>query len=155
MKNQTKNKTHFWHVFPFHFFILGLGGCIRALTIQSDETNRPISQTIDLSLASRHSLGVYLDGCPTSESRYNCRGNDSVLVYSGRMTQATDSNLQPFSGNDVYSFVQIFGHVFIHTPLKNYWGAVIPWMVKNDSGRHFFHMSHKILNDVSRLSFCV
>lgn len=30
-----------------------------------------------------------------------------------------------------------------------------PWMVKNNSGRHFFHMSHKILNDISlsRLSF--
>lgn len=24
-----------------------------------------------------------------------------------------------------------------------------PWMMKNDRGRHFFHMSHKILNDVA------
>lgn len=79
---------------------------MRALTVQSDETNPPISQTIDLGLTSRRSLRVYLDGCPSSESRYNCRGNDSVLVYSGRTTQATDSNLQPFSGNDVYSIVQ-------------------------------------------------
>lgn len=78
----------------------GLGGCIKGLTIRSDGTNPPVSQSINLSVASRRSVRVYLDGCPISESRYNCRGNDSVLVYSGRKTQATDHSLQPFTGND-------------------------------------------------------
>ncbi|XP_070688414.1 usherin [Pempheris klunzingeri] len=75
----------------------GLGGCIRGLTIRSDETNPPVSQSVNLFIASRRSVRVYLDGCPTSESRYNCRGNDSVLVYSGRTTHATDYSLQPFT----------------------------------------------------------
>lgn len=93
-----------------HFFFLiclffppsspaGLGGCIRGLSIRNDETNPPVGQSVNLFLASRRCLRVYLDGCPTSESRYNCRGNDSVLVYSGRRTRAADYSLQPFTGN--------------------------------------------------------
>ncbi|XP_070762485.1 usherin [Enoplosus armatus] len=83
----------------------GLGGCIRGLTIRSDETNPPVSESVNLSVA-RRSVRVYLDGCPTSESRYNCRGNDSVLVYSGRKTQATDYSLQPFT-EYLYRFVAL------------------------------------------------
>ncbi|XP_029001116.1 usherin isoform X2 [Betta splendens] len=75
----------------------GLGGCIRGLTIRGDEADPPASQHVNLFAASRRSVRVYLDGCPIGESRYHCRGNDSVLVYSGRETQATDSNLQPFA----------------------------------------------------------
>lgn len=88
--------------FSFSLFlstVIGLGGCIRGLTVRSDETNPPVSQSVNLSVASRRSVRVYLDGCPNSESGYNCRGNDSVLVYSGRKTQAIDQNLQPFTGN--------------------------------------------------------
>ncbi|XP_030271338.1 usherin [Sparus aurata] len=84
----------------------GLGGCIRGLTIRSDETNLPLSQSVNLFVASRRSVRVYLDGCPTSESRYNCRGNDSVLVYSGRRTLATDYSLQPFT-EYLYRFVAL------------------------------------------------
>uniref|UniRef100_UPI0037E7E888 usherin n=1 Tax=Semicossyphus pulcher TaxID=241346 RepID=UPI0037E7E888 len=84
----------------------GLGGCIRSLTIRSDETNPPVSHSVNLFVASRRSVRVYLDGCPTSESRYNCRGNDSVLVYSGRRTQATDNSLQPFT-EYLYRFVAV------------------------------------------------
>ncbi|KAF7211778.1 usherin-like [Nothobranchius furzeri] len=76
----------------------GLGGCIRRFTLHGDERSRPVSESVNLSVASRRSVHVYLDGCPTSESRFNCRGNDSVLVYSGRQTQATDYGLQPFTG---------------------------------------------------------
>ncbi|KAM3624776.1 uncharacterized protein V6R79_001428 [Siganus canaliculatus] len=75
----------------------GLGGCIRSLTVRSDETHPTVSQSVNLSVASRRSVRVYLDGCPTSESRYNCRGNDSVLVSSSEMTRAADYNLQPFT----------------------------------------------------------
>nr|XP_040024120.1 usherin isoform X2 [Gasterosteus aculeatus aculeatus] len=84
----------------------GLGGCIRGLHIRSDETNPPVSQSVNLSVASRRSVRVYLDGCPTGESHYNCRGNDSVLVYSGRKTQATDHSLQPFT-EYLYRFVAV------------------------------------------------
>ncbi|XP_029281914.1 LOW QUALITY PROTEIN: usherin [Cottoperca gobio] len=75
----------------------GLGGCIRGLTIRSDETNPPVSQSVNLSVAFSRSVRVFLDGCPNSESRYNCRGNDSVLVYSGMKTHTTDHSLQPFT----------------------------------------------------------
>ncbi|XP_041646715.1 usherin [Cheilinus undulatus] len=84
----------------------GLGGCIRSLTIRSDETNPSFVQHVNLFVASRRSVRVYLDGCPTSESRYKCRGNDSVLVYSGRKTQATDYGLQPFT-EYLYRFVAL------------------------------------------------
>ncbi|XP_078016774.1 usherin [Epinephelus lanceolatus] len=84
----------------------GLGGCIKGLTIRSDGTNPPVSQSVNLSVASRRSVRVYLDGCPIGESRYNCRGNDSVLVYSGRKTQATDHSLQPFT-EYLYRFVAL------------------------------------------------
>ncbi|XP_053172998.1 usherin [Scomber japonicus] len=84
----------------------GLGGCVRGLTIRSDETTPPVRQSINLFIATRHSVRVYLDGCPTSESRYNCRGNDSVLVYTGKKTQATDYSLQPFT-EYLYRFVAL------------------------------------------------
>uniref|UniRef100_A0A3P8RYW1 Usherin n=1 Tax=Amphiprion percula TaxID=161767 RepID=A0A3P8RYW1_AMPPE len=63
-------------------------------------------QSVNLAVASQSSVRVYLDGCPTSESRYNCRGNDSVLVYNGRKTQATDYSLQPFT-EYLYRFVAL------------------------------------------------
>lgn len=104
---QYSSHIHFSHLIisPPSFFLLlssfaGLGGCIRGLTIRSNETNPPVSRSVNLSVASRRSVRVYLDGCPTSESRFNCRGNDSVLVYSGRRTEATDYSLQPFTGNN-------------------------------------------------------
>ncbi|XP_061670381.1 usherin isoform X4 [Syngnathoides biaculeatus] len=80
-----------------HSFRHGFGGCMRGLTIQSDKTKPPVSQSINLSVASGRSVRIYLDGCPNSESRYNCRGNDSVLAFSGRKTHAFDYGLQPFT----------------------------------------------------------
>uniref|UniRef100_A0A3Q2FNI0 Usherin-like n=1 Tax=Cyprinodon variegatus TaxID=28743 RepID=A0A3Q2FNI0_CYPVA len=56
--------------------------------------------------AYRRSVRVNLDGCPTSESRFNCRGNDSVLVYTGGQTKATDHSLQPFT-EYLYRFVAL------------------------------------------------
>lgn len=60
----------------------------------------PVTHAISLSAASRHSVRVYLNGCSPAESRFFCRGNDSVLVYSGRETRARDYSLQPFTGED-------------------------------------------------------
>lgn len=91
-----------------HLFLsTGLGGCIRRLTIRSDERSSSVTETVDLAVTSRRSVRVYLDGCPTSESRFNCRGNDSVLVYSGSQTQATDYSLQPFTGNRAQNAVHV------------------------------------------------
>ncbi|XP_015250616.1 PREDICTED: usherin-like [Cyprinodon variegatus] len=84
----------------------GLGGCIRGLTVRSDERNPSARQSINLSVAYRRSVRVNLDGCPTSESRFNCRGNDSVLVYTGGQTKATDHSLQPFT-EYLYRFVAL------------------------------------------------
>ncbi|XP_051920397.1 usherin isoform X1 [Hippocampus zosterae] len=75
----------------------GFGGCIRGLTIQSDKTSPPVNQRVNLSVASGRSVRIYLDGCLNRESRYNCRGNDSVLAFTGRETHAFDYSLQPFT----------------------------------------------------------
>ncbi|XP_055085949.1 usherin [Periophthalmus magnuspinnatus] len=74
----------------------GLGGCIRRVLI-SDERNPDVTPFVNLFVASLGSVRVFLGGCPSSESLYNCRGNDSVLIYTGKNTQATDDNLQPFT----------------------------------------------------------
>uniref|UniRef100_A0A672FK37 Usher syndrome 2A (autosomal recessive, mild) n=1 Tax=Salarias fasciatus TaxID=181472 RepID=A0A672FK37_SALFA len=78
---------------------LYLGGVPGELAHSALDRKTPVSQSVNLSVASRRAVRVYLDGCPTSESRFNCRGNDSVLVYTGKMNQATDYSLQPFTGN--------------------------------------------------------
>ncbi|KAM4744035.1 usherin isoform 2-T2 [Anableps anableps] len=84
----------------------GLGGCIRGLIVRSNERTPSLSQSINLSVAHRRSVKVNLDGCPTSESRFNCRGNDSVLVYTGRETQTTDYSLLPFT-EYLYRFIAL------------------------------------------------
>nr|XP_057944950.1 usherin isoform X3 [Doryrhamphus excisus] len=91
----------------FHSHRQGFGGCIRGLTIQSDETTSPpVSQSVNLSVASRRSVRIFLDGCPTSESRYNCRGNDTVLIFTGRETHAFDYSLPPFT-EYLYRFIAL------------------------------------------------
>uniref|UniRef100_A0AAV2LNE7 Usherin n=1 Tax=Knipowitschia caucasica TaxID=637954 RepID=A0AAV2LNE7_KNICA len=74
----------------------GLGGCIRSVSI-SDGRNSNSSPSLNLFVASLGSVRVFLGGCPSSESRYNCRGNDSVLIYTGNKTEAIDNTLQPFT----------------------------------------------------------
>ncbi|KAM6979899.1 usherin [Aplochiton taeniatus] len=75
-----------------------LGGCVRRLTVQSSsELSRVAVTPVRLSGAAQRSARVCLDGCPTSNSRFNCRGNDSVLVYTGKETRAWDNTLQPYT----------------------------------------------------------
>lgn len=93
---------------------------MKDLTIRSDKRSPPISRSINLSVASRRSVRVYLDGCPTSESRYNCRGNDSVLVYSGKETQATDYSLQPFTGNTTQSTCTIIPEIRCNVSINGF-----------------------------------
>ena len=117
----------------------GLGGCIRGLTVRSDETNPPASQSVNLFAATRHSVRVYLDGCPTAESWYNCRGNDSVLVYSGRKTQATDYNVQPFTGEDPYIDVTTLTQRQ-HSPIKEAWTSnSLTYRLKTSSKQYKEH----------------
>ncbi|CAL8351742.1 unnamed protein product [Merluccius merluccius] len=84
----------------------GLGGCLRRLTVQSDGTQPPVVHTVNLSAASHYSVRVHLDGCSAGDSRFLCRGNDSVLVYSGRETHARDYSLQPFTEH-LYRYVAV------------------------------------------------
>ncbi|KAM3876945.1 usherin [Diretmus argenteus] len=84
----------------------GLGGCIKGVTIRSGETHTPLSLAVNLAAASRRSVRVYLDGCPTSDRLFHCRGHDSVLVYTGRETKARDYSLQPFT-EYLYRFVAL------------------------------------------------
>ncbi|KAJ0056625.1 hypothetical protein NL108_010576 [Boleophthalmus pectinirostris] len=74
----------------------GLGGCIRSVLIR-DERNSDIFSFVNLFVATLGSARVFLGGCPNTENHYNCRGNDSVLVYTGKNNQATDDTLQPFT----------------------------------------------------------
>ncbi|KAL0969312.1 hypothetical protein UPYG_G00225390 [Umbra pygmaea] len=73
----------------------GLGGCVRAVNIRTGPTT--VLTGISLSALVRHSVRVDLDGCPATDSIFYCRGNDSVLVYTGRETQARDMGVQPFT----------------------------------------------------------
>ncbi|KAK6307053.1 hypothetical protein J4Q44_G00222010 [Coregonus suidteri] len=79
----------------------GLGGCVRGVTIRSGPITGsggvPNISAVSLSAATRRSVRINLDGCPATDSIFYCRGNDSVLVYTGRETQASDLGVQPFT----------------------------------------------------------
>ncbi|KAG7247499.1 hypothetical protein CRUP_028892, partial [Coryphaenoides rupestris] len=85
----------------------GLGGCLRKMTVQSDGAlQRRVVHTVNLSAASRYSVRVHMDGCSPGHSRFLCRGNDSVLVYSGLETHARDYHVQPFT-EYLYRYVAV------------------------------------------------
>lgn len=52
-----------------------------------------------LASVSSGAVRVNLDGCLSSDSAVNCRGNDSILVYRGPEPSAQERGLQPFTGN--------------------------------------------------------
>lgn len=52
-----------------------------------------------LACVSSGAVRVNLDGCLSSASAVNCRGNDSILVYQGPEPSAQERGLQPFTGN--------------------------------------------------------
>lgn len=54
---------------------------------------------VHLASVSSGAVGVNLDGCLSSDSEVNCRGNDSILVYRGREQSVREHGLQPFTGN--------------------------------------------------------
>lgn len=53
---------------------------------------------VNLASVSSGAVRVNLDGCLSSDSAVNCRGNDSILVYRGRERSVLERGLQPFTG---------------------------------------------------------
>lgn len=69
----------------------GFGGCIRDVRF----ARGPV---VSLAAVSSSAVRVNLDGCLSADTSVNCRGNDSILVYTGRDRSAEDLTLQPFTG---------------------------------------------------------
>lgn len=78
----------------------GFGGCIRDVRF----ARRPV---VSLAAVSSSAVRVNLDGCLSADTSVNCRGNDSILVYTGRDRSAEDLTLQPFTGKS--SIRPLFG----------------------------------------------
>uniref|UniRef100_A0A8C1J3X3 Usherin n=1 Tax=Cyprinus carpio TaxID=7962 RepID=A0A8C1J3X3_CYPCA len=68
----------------------GFGGCIRDVRF----ARGPV---VSLAAVSSSAVRVNLDGCLSADTSVNCRGNDSILVYTGRDRSAEDLTLQPFT----------------------------------------------------------
>lgn len=64
-----------------------------------------------LASVSSGAVRVNLDGCLSSDSAVNCRGNDSILVHRGPEPSAQEHGLQPFTGSVGGSI-----HVTCHPP---------------------------------------
>ncbi|XP_016124971.1 usherin [Sinocyclocheilus grahami] len=73
-----------------HSFLHGFGGCIRDVRF----ARGPV---VSLAAVSSSAVRVNLDGCLSADTSVNCRGNDSILVYTGRDRSAEDLTLQPFT----------------------------------------------------------
>ncbi|KAK1328091.1 hypothetical protein QTO34_012514 [Cnephaeus nilssonii] len=68
----------------------GFGGCMRDVAFERGTALR-------LASVSSGAVRVNLDGCLSSDSAVNCRGNDSILVYRGPEPSAQERGLQPFT----------------------------------------------------------
>lgn len=55
---------------------------------------------VNIASVSSTAVRVDLDGCPSTDSSVNCRGNDSIIVYRGGEETARDHSLQPFKGTE-------------------------------------------------------
>ncbi|TRY59648.1 hypothetical protein DNTS_027391, partial [Danionella cerebrum] len=73
-----------------HSLLHGFGGCIRDVRL----ARGPV---VSLAAVSSSAVRVNLDGCLSADTSVNCRGNDSILVYTGRDRSAEDLTLQPFT----------------------------------------------------------
>ncbi|KAJ8400312.1 hypothetical protein AAFF_G00396950 [Aldrovandia affinis] len=68
----------------------GFGGCIRDVRLGR-------GAAVDLAAVSSRAVRVSLDGCLSADKLVNCRGNDSILVYTGRDRRTEDHGLEPFT----------------------------------------------------------
>lgn len=74
---------------------------------------------VNLASVSSSAVRVNLDGCLSTDSAVNCRGNDSILVYRGKERSVYESGLQPFTGTTTAPSVNSCisspcDHVFLH-----------------------------------------
>ncbi|KAK3537246.1 hypothetical protein QTP70_004660 [Hemibagrus guttatus] len=74
-----------------HSLLHGFGGCIRDVRLAAS------GPVLNLVMASCAAVRVNLDGCLSADTSVNCRGNDSILVYTGNEISALDLTLQPFT----------------------------------------------------------
>ncbi|NXU70580.1 USH2A protein, partial [Oreotrochilus melanogaster] len=68
----------------------GFGGCMKDVKFTR-------GAVVNLASVSSSAVRVNLDGCLSSDSAVNCRGNDSILVYRGKEQSVYESGLQPFT----------------------------------------------------------
>uniref|UniRef100_A0A673TE79 Usherin n=1 Tax=Suricata suricatta TaxID=37032 RepID=A0A673TE79_SURSU len=68
----------------------GFGGCMKDVKFAR-------GAVVNLASVSSSAVRVNLDGCLSSDSVVNCRGNDSILVYRGKEQSVYESALQPFT----------------------------------------------------------
>ncbi|XP_070813494.1 usherin [Pituophis catenifer annectens] len=68
----------------------GFGGCMKDVKFTR-------SAVVNLASVSSSAVRVNLDGCLSTDSVVNCRGNDSILVYQGKEKHVYDNGLQPFT----------------------------------------------------------
>ncbi|XP_045715406.1 usherin [Phyllostomus hastatus] len=68
----------------------GFGGCMKDVAFAR-------GAVAPLASVSSGAVRVNLDGCLSTDSAVNCRGNDSILVYRGAERSAREHGLQPFT----------------------------------------------------------
>ncbi|CAH2254292.1 usherin [Pelobates cultripes] len=68
----------------------GFGGCMKDLRFTQ-------GVAVNFATASYRTVRVNLDGCPSTDSPVNCRGNDSIIVYRGKEQTVYESDLEPFT----------------------------------------------------------
>ncbi|XP_053139313.1 usherin [Hemicordylus capensis] len=68
----------------------GFGGCMKDVKFTR-------GAVVNLASVSSSAVRVNLDGCLSTDSALNCRGNDSILVYRGKERSVYESGLQPFT----------------------------------------------------------
>ncbi|ETE69980.1 hypothetical protein L345_04214, partial [Ophiophagus hannah] len=76
------------------YYMESFGGCMKDVKFTR-------SAVVNLASVSSSAVRVNLDGCLSTDSAVNCRGNDSILVYQGKEKHVYDNGLQPFTGTTV------------------------------------------------------
>lgn len=84
--------TETLYVILIPYCLLGFGGCMKDVKFTR-------GAVVNLASVSSSAVRVNLDGCLSTDSAVNCRGNDSILVYRGKEQSVYESGLQPFTGN--------------------------------------------------------
>ncbi|XP_004700202.1 usherin [Echinops telfairi] len=68
----------------------GFGGCVKDVKFTR-------GAVVNLASVSSSAVRVNLDGCLSTDSAVNCRGNDSILLYGGKEPSVYERGLQPFT----------------------------------------------------------